>query len=144
MNEVRKDFPHLATCVYLNTAAVGLATPGQALAAGPFYSDGESQGVAGTPEALTLVALSLPLRKGDRVVLAHDEFPSVMQPWLHWQTRGVEVIHVPIGDETQRTEALCAAVQGGAQVLAVSHVHWRTGTRIDLTQLSVCCREYDC
>jgi cysteine desulfurase/selenocysteine lyase len=175
LNEVRKDFPHLASCVYLNTAAVGLASPGQALAAGQFYAGGKSKGMVGAPEwaakaaatttllaelmgvaphtiqftgstteALNLVALSLPLRKGDRVVLADDEFPSVIQAWLHWQARGVEVIHVPIADEMQRTDALCAAVQGGAQVLAVSHVHWRTGTRVDLTQLSVCCREYDC
>ncbi len=43
----------------------------------------------------------------------------------------MELIHVPIASEAERTQALCAAVSDGVRVLAVSHVHWRTGTRVD-------------
>jgi selenocysteine lyase/cysteine desulfurase len=100
--------------------------------------------VGSTTEALNLVALGLPLKRGDRVVVAQDEFPSVIQSWLSWQTRGVEIIHVPIARETERTEALCAAIRPGVRAVAVSHVHWRTGTRVDLHQLGACCQEYDC
>jgi cysteine desulfurase/selenocysteine lyase len=100
--------------------------------------------VGSTTEALNLVALSLPLRRGDKVVFAQDEFPSVIQAWLGWQAEGVEVIQIPIASELERTAALCAAVQAGVRVLAVSHVHWRSGTRVDLEKLSTRCREYDC
>ena len=100
--------------------------------------------VGSTTEALNLVALSLPLKRGDKVVLAQDEFPSVIQAWLSWQNRGVELIQVPVANELERTETLCAAVREGVRVLAVSHIHWRSGTRVDLEKLSAHCRRYDC
>jgi cysteine desulfurase/selenocysteine lyase len=174
-NQVRAAFPHLARCVYLNTAAAGLSWTGQGKAAAEFYDSGKSRGMGGalewaakvtaakwelanlmdvpahtihfvgsTTEALNLVAQSLPLERGDKVVVAEDEFPSVAQSWLSWQKQGVEIIHIPIAHESERTDALCAAVGAGVRVLAVSHVHWRTGTRVDLDRLSERCREYDC
>ena len=64
--------------------------------------------VGSTTEALNLVAQSLPLQRGDKVVVAEDEFPSVVQSWLSWQRQGVELIHVPIAHESERTEmTLC-------------------------------------
>lgn len=100
--------------------------------------------VGSTTEALNLVALSMPLKRGDQVVFAQDEFPSVIQAWLGWQNKGVELVQVPIADEEARTDALCAAVNGGVRALAVSHIHWRTGTRVDLERLSARCRELNC
>jgi cysteine desulfurase/selenocysteine lyase len=100
--------------------------------------------VGSTTEALNLVAQSLPLERGDRVVVAQDEFPSVIHSWLSWRDKGIELLHPEITYEAERTEALCAAVRAGVRALAVSHVHWRTGTRVDLNQLSARCREYDC
>ena len=174
-DQIRAAFPHLARCVYLNTAAAGLSWVGQGKAAAEFYDSVKSKGMGGalqweakvtatkwelsnvldvpthrihfvssTTEALNLVALSLPLKHGDKVVVAQDEFPSVAQSWLSWANRGVELIHVPIATEAERTQALCAAVRDGVRALAVSHVHWRTGTRVDLTQLGERCREYNC
>jgi cysteine desulfurase / selenocysteine lyase len=174
-NQVRAAFPHLARCVYLNTAAAGLSWIGQGKSTAEFYDSGKSKGMGGalewaakvtaakgelanlmdvpahsihfvgsTTEALNLVVQSLPLQRGDRVVLAEDEFPSVAQACLSWQGKGVEIIHVPIAHESERTQSLCDAVRGGVRALAVSHVHWRTGTRVDLDQLSARCRDYDC
>lgn len=100
--------------------------------------------VGSTTEALNLVALSLPLRAGDQIVVAEDEFPSVLQPWIAAQSRGVSLIRVRVPSEAQRTEALCSAVNSGVRALAVSHVHWRTGTSVDLAQLSAVCRKHDC
>jgi len=175
LQKIRSDFPHLARCVYLNTAAAGLSWAGQGNAAAKFYDSTKTLGMGGaaewaahvtaakrelgalmdvspqrihfvgsTTEALNLVALSLPLEHGDAVVIAEDEFPSVVHAWLGWQARGVELIQVPIATEAQRTQTLCKAVRGGVRALAVSHIHWRTGTRVDIEQLSARCREYDC
>jgi cysteine desulfurase / selenocysteine lyase len=174
-NQVRAAFPHLARCVYLNTAAAGLSWSGQGKSAAEFYDSGKSKGMGGalewaakvtaakwelanlmdvpshsihfvgsTTEALNLVAQSLPLERGDRVVVADDEFPSVVQAWLSWQSKGVEIVHVPIAHESERTQLLCEAIGPSVRALAVSHVHWRTGTRVDLDQISARCREYDC
>jgi cysteine desulfurase/selenocysteine lyase len=97
-----------------------------------------------TTEGLNLLALAIPLAVGERVVFAADEFPSVALPWGGRASGGAEVVRVPVDDETRRTDALVAAVERGARVLVVSHVHWRTGTRADLARLSRVCRAADC
>jgi cysteine desulfurase / selenocysteine lyase len=171
---IRDSFPYLAHRVYLNTASVGLSWAGAGQAAAEFYAakaQGTSgmaawtdraeetrrelasllrvpapyvQFVGSTTEALNLVALSMPLGRGDRVVVTEDEFPSVMLPWMSLQRRGIELVRIPVERESERTHALCEAVTDRTRVLAVSHVHWRTGTRVDLEQLSAVCRARDC
>jgi cysteine desulfurase/selenocysteine lyase len=171
---IREAFPYLAQRVYLNTASVGLSWAGAGSAAAEFYDvkaqgtagmaawtdraeetrrelarllcvpAGCVQFVGSTTEALNLIALSMPLGKGDRVVVAEDEFPSVMLPWMSLQSRGTELVRVPVRREFERTQVLCEAVTDRTRVLAVSHVHWRTGTRVDLEQLSAACRARDC
>jgi cysteine desulfurase/selenocysteine lyase len=100
--------------------------------------------VGSTTEALNLVALSLPLSSGDQVVVADDEFPSVVQPWLTLKGKGVEVVRVAIPQETDRTRLLCEAISDSVRVLAVSHVHWRTGTLVDISALQEACKKHDC
>lgn len=174
ISEVREDFPHLTGSVYLNTASAGLSWAGQGYAAAEFYEDkaegigghprwiaradaakaslGRLCGVAptavqfcgSTTEALNLIALSMPLGHGDHVVVAEDEFPSLVQPWITLQRNGVRLDRVSIRSESERTQALCAAVESHTRVLAVSHVHWRTGARVDLRALGAVCRKHDC
>jgi selenocysteine lyase/cysteine desulfurase len=173
-DQIRTSFPHLARNVYLNTASAGLSWAGQGTAAAKFYDVksrgiggspdwtrtseaakaalGELLGVpaqriqfvGSTTEALNLIALAMPLTQGDCVVVAEDEFPSVVQPWITLHNSGVRLKRVPIIREFDRTNSLCAAVDSSTRVLAVSHVHWRTGTRIDLPALSAVCRKHDC
>jgi selenocysteine lyase/cysteine desulfurase len=100
--------------------------------------------VSSTTEGLNAIALGMPLGRGDRVVVADDEFPSAVLPWQSLESRGVQVVRVPIENEAQRSEALAAALDSNTRVLAVSHVHWRTGTRVDLAQLSAVCRRHQC
>jgi cysteine desulfurase / selenocysteine lyase len=172
--QIRASFPHLAQCVYLNTASVGLSWAGEGAAAAEFY-DAKAQGsgamslwaerteatkrllaellnihparlefVSSTTEALNLIALGIPLARGQRVVVAEDEFPSVMLPWTNRIREGVELARVPIGRECDRTQILCEAIDSRTRVLAVSQVHWRTGTRVDLAQLSAACSVHEC
>jgi len=172
--EVRKSFPHLAEGVYLNTASAGLSWIGQGPAAAQFYADkfngiggssewmaradatraalgrlcgvvpGSIQFFGSTTEALNLIALAMPLAQGDCVVVAEDEFPSVVQPWITLHRNGVRLNRVQIRNESERTQALAAAVDSHTRVLAVSHIHWRTGTRVDLSALVAVCRKHDC
>jgi selenocysteine lyase/cysteine desulfurase len=174
-DEIRKAFPHLAHCVYLNTASAGLSWSGQGTAAAKFYDGSKATGIGGqaewtarteearaevgrilgvpaarvgfagsTTEALNLIALAMPLKAGDRVVVADDEFPSVVEPWMTLRSRGLALHRVQISSEVQRTKALCDAIDGRTRTLAVSHVHWRTGTRVDLDALAATCRKHDC
>jgi cysteine desulfurase/selenocysteine lyase len=172
IQEIRARFPFLADSVYLNTAAVGLTpSPPETLtvACGPAVSRGslgrderiasltrtkvqlgDLLGVhvdrisftGSTTEALNLAALGLPLGAGNRVVLAADEFPSVVQPWFALRHKNIEIKRVEIPRESDRTDLLASAVAEGAHVLAVSHVHWRTGTAVNLEKLSAVCRKH--
>lgn len=175
VDEVRAAFPALLRCTYLNTAATGVAWPGQADAVAEFFREHQALGYEGSPlwraraqacraavagvlhveesavefahsttEALNLIASSLPLRRGDRVAFAGDEFPSVMLPWQLRVRDGAELVRVTVDEEAGRTDALVTAVERGTRVLAVSHVHWRTGTRVDLERLHAACRRAGC
>jgi cysteine desulfurase/selenocysteine lyase len=169
---IRRRFPYLDECVYLNTAAAGLTFTGQGAAAAAFYDDVKSKGMNGalawramagevaamlarllctsperigfvgsTTEAINLLARSLPYRPGESVVVAADEFPSVRLPWDRLPGPAPEVVLVPIPREAERTEALLAAIDERTRILAVSHIHWGTGTRVDLKALAARCRK---
>jgi selenocysteine lyase/cysteine desulfurase len=170
IGKIRGSFPFLASAVYLNTATAGLSWLGLDAAAAAFYTAkqrgicgreewgarlAQARGRLGTllgvpprqvsftgsaTESLNLAILGLPLPRGSRIAVASDEFPSVLQPSLLLRERGVELVSVPVARESERSAALAAAVAAGARALAVSHVHWRTGTRVDLELLSAECR----
>jgi cysteine desulfurase / selenocysteine lyase len=171
IERVRRDFPFLNETIYLNTAAAGISWSGLGSAAARFYDRMLSQGydgreewraiasrvqgalaklmnvepesigfVGSTTEALNLVAHALPVKSGDRVVFAEDEFPSLRMALGVLGSRGADLRPVRIDAEARRTDRLCEAA-GGASIVGVSHVHWCTGSRVDLQRLSERCRE---
>jgi selenocysteine lyase/cysteine desulfurase len=94
-----------------------------------------------TSEALNLVAHSIDWRRGDEIVLAADEFPSVMLCFGPAAAAHASLRKVPIATEGERESRLLAALTPSTRLLAVSHVHWTTGTRLDLQKLGAACRE---
>jgi selenocysteine lyase/cysteine desulfurase len=94
-----------------------------------------------TTEALNVVAHGVPLKPKDQVILCEDEFPSVLTAWSPAALAGAELIRVPISAERSRTEALLARITERTRVVCLSHVHWCTGTRIDLDRIVSASRE---
>ncbi|HVS75410.1 MAG TPA: aminotransferase class V-fold PLP-dependent enzyme, partial [Steroidobacteraceae bacterium] len=165
----RGFFPFVKEAVYLNTATAGLAWKGLGDASAAFYEAklrgicGRSEWVAtvararaalagllsveaeavsftgSATEALNLACLGLPLPPGSRIAVAADEFPSVWQACLTLRKSGIDVKAVEIPRESDRSAALAEAA-AGAQALAVSHVHWRTGTCVDIERIGAACR----
>lgn len=168
LQSARSSFPFVERALYLNTATAGLSWQGLGAASAAFYEAklrgicGRSEWVAtaartrnrlaallgvdegavsftgSATEALNLACLGLPLPPGSRIAIAADEFPSVWQACLSLRKAGIESSAVEIPRESDRTAALIEAA-AHAQVLAVSHVHWRTGTCVDLEQLAAAC-----
>ncbi|WP_454825756.1 aminotransferase class V-fold PLP-dependent enzyme [Paraburkholderia xenovorans] len=93
-----------------------------------------------TTHAFNLVAHSIALESEDEIVLAADEHPSVCEPWLNSPQCAHRVRVVDVQDESSREALLLAAITPRTRVLAVSHVHSRTGTRLDLQTLAAECR----
>lgn len=105
----------------------------------------EADQVALIPSAsygMAVVAQNLPLRPGQKIVVAEAQFPSNVYPWLSLaQQRGVELQFVPMpaeGRERARhwNEALLEAIDERTALLALGHIHWATGSVFDLQRLS--------
>ncbi|HET7753976.1 MAG TPA: aminotransferase class V-fold PLP-dependent enzyme [Anaeromyxobacteraceae bacterium] len=101
----------------------------------------------GASHGLLAIALSLPWRAGDRVVLFEGEFPANVTPWL----RAAELFQVrPVflrardleGDAAAGLEALERELRGGARVVAVSAVQFQTGARMPLEEMSRLCHRH--
>ena len=103
--------------------------------------------VSNTSEAVSLVALGIELRPGDRVVINDGEYPANVYPWHEACRRvGAELVSVPEvtsddGHTLVREDDLIAACDHPkTKLLAVSHVQWGTGQRMDAKRLGTFCR----
>ncbi len=89
--------------------------------------------VGPTSLALSFVAAGLPLRKGDNILVYHDDYPSNVYPWMALAARGVEVRLMNIR-ELGRIRAI--DVQGqtdeNTRLVALASCHFVTGFRPDV------------
>lgn len=88
--------------------------------------------VPNTSAGLNLVAAGLDWRPGDEVVVFDRDFPANVQPWLRLSRRGVAPRWVPMRDGRHETSDVEAALSPRTRLVAVSHVSFLTGSRIDL------------
>lgn len=112
---------------------------------------------ATTSSALTIVAQSYPWKRGDGVIAPLGEFPSNAWPWKALASRGVFFREVPLWDghksgaaawETKPPSArvdpearLLDAIGPATRIVAVSHVRFQDGLRLDLDRLAAGCKE---
>ena len=92
--------------------------------------------------AVNVIAQGLHWEKGDNVVVAAQEFPSNLYPWLKLRERGVE-IRLAEPDEfcalpLKQYADLC---DEHTRLIAVSHVQAGTGFRTNLWELGSFCRQ---
>jgi len=80
---------------------------------------------------------------GDNVVIPVDdlEFPSVVLPALRRERDGVEVRRVPHEGWDIAPEEIAALVDARTRLVFLSHVSYRTGTRIDLERAAALIRQ---
>lgn len=100
-----------------------------------------------TTQGISAIAVSLPWRAGDRVVLCRGEFPTNVTPWLQ-AARAHDLTPVwldapdplrPPGDFLDRLQA---ALAGGARLVALSAVAFQTGVRLPLGAIAALCHEH--
>ncbi len=87
------------------------------------------------------VAISLPWKPGDRVLLFRGEFPANVTPWLRVaEAFGLEPVMLDgrlfVDDEARALDALKEALEPGAALVAVSAVQFQTGLRVPLRAMS--------
>jgi len=102
---------------------------------------------SGTSRGLGDLALSLPWRSGDRIVLFDREFPANVSPWQRAaELFGLDLDFVDmaraIEDPSSVLEQTEALLKRGARLVAVSAVQFQTGLLMPLAELSALCHRY--
>lgn len=95
-----------------------------------------------TSFGLNLAARMLPFERGDIVIVSDREFPANVFPWRQLGDRGVTLELLPVTAEGWPDEALMVERMQDRRVraLAVSHVQFHNGYRVDLGRLGAAAR----
>lgn len=88
--------------------------------------------VQNTSAGIHLVADGLDWQPGDEVVVFDRDFPANVRPWQRLARHGVSLSWVPMRDGGYDLADLAAAITTATRLIAVSHVNFATGFRIDL------------
>ena len=100
--------------------------------------------VRNTSDALSTVANGLAWKPGDNIVTFSREFPSNIYPWLRLRDAfGVEVRMCAERDGRIDIEELESLIDQRTRVVAISHVQYASGFRMDLQRLGRRARQHD-
>jgi cysteine desulfurase/selenocysteine lyase len=87
-----------------------------------------------TSYGINVAANSLPVTSGGNMVLWDMEFPGNLYPWLKQRSRGAEIRW--LSGLKAHTSAFEKAIDSRTVVVAISHVNWLNGFRVDLEEIS--------
>ena len=94
-----------------------------------------------TAEGLNILSRGLPWKSGDNVVVADQEHPNNVLPWLNLKHLGVEVRIVSAQDYRLPVNLIWSGVDHRTRAIAVSSVQYCSGYRINLLELGGRCHE---
>ena len=93
-----------------------------------------------TAHGLSLLAQGLDWKPGDNVVGADGEYPANVYPWMALQARGVDFRRVQPIDGRVTCDAVMSLVDDRTRVVALSHVQFWNGYRLDVEAIGAECR----
>lgn len=96
--------------------------------------------VQNTSHGLSQVALGLDWRPGDNLVVPALEFPSNNLCWLQLEAAGVEVRKVQAQAGQIRPADIRPCIDQHTRLVAVSHVQFWSGFRVDVSGIAELCR----
>lgn len=88
-----------------------------------------------TSHAMSILANGLSLLPGSEVVVADDEFPGIVYPWIPLERDGIHLIRIHPAGETFTATDYIDAFTANTKVVIVSWVHWCSGAKIDIDQI---------
>ncbi len=95
---------------------------------------------------MATVAKNVPLSSGEEVLVAGEQFPSNVYPWMRLcQEKGatVNIVSPPVSSPRGKmwNEKILEAITTKTKVVALSHCHWADGTIFDLIAIRKRSRE---
>ncbi len=104
----------------------------------------DAAGVALVPAAsygIATAVANLPLRAGQTVVVAADQFPSNLHPWTAAAAAaGATVVTATPGPDGDLTAAFLAAIDARTAVVACAQCRWTDGALVDLVRVGAAAR----
>ena len=98
--------------------------------------------VGPTSLGLSFVAAGLNFRKGDNVLIYHDDYPSNVYPWMALAQKGVEVRLLNIKNYGAiRTIDVMGQVDENTKLVALASCHFISGFRIEIDAIGKFLRE---
>jgi selenocysteine lyase/cysteine desulfurase len=98
--------------------------------------------VESTTHGLEIVAATVPLGRGDKVLVGDTEFLGLAVPWVPRQERdGFHIEVVPNRGGRLLVDDFARAADGHARLILLSSVQWSSGYRADLAAFSALARE---
>ncbi len=94
-----------------------------------------------TSTSLSIIALCLNFKAGDRVLIPRDEFPSNRYVWQNLQRQGVECTFFDIPNDQPLVEVLEKQDLNNVRLISVSLVSYITGKKHDLKSFGEFCRK---
>ena len=94
-----------------------------------------------TAAGINTAALSLPLRRGDNVLVLDGDYPANIYPWMNLAHRGVLTKIVPQRNGGLDLDLLVSRIDARTRVIALSTVMFATGFRNDLQAVGRLCHE---
>ena len=100
---------------------------------------GDADGVAIVPSVsygIAVAAANVPVRKGQKITILEDQFPSNVYTWRELAARsGAKLVTVPRPRDHDWTRALLEEIDADTAVVAVPNCHWTDGSLVDLTRV---------
>src|SRR5216683_917236 len=93
-----------------------------------------------TAHGVSLLAQGLDWKAGDNVVGALGEYPANVYPWKALETRGVHFRQAKPIDGRLSPDSVFAMVDARTRVVALSHVEFWNGFRLDIATIGAECR----
>jgi len=93
-----------------------------------------------TAHGISLLAQGLDWKQGDNVVGARGEYPANVYPWMAQAAKGVELRQVQPQGGRILPEQVFALVDARTRVVALSHVEFWNGFRVDIEAIGAECR----
>lgn len=98
---------------------------------------------------MATVAKNLPIKKGGEIIIAGEQFPSNVYPWMRFSQDhdcNLNIIQPPT-DFKHRGEKwnqqILEAISADTILISLGSVHWTDGTRFDLKRIGKRAREND-
>ncbi len=90
---------------------------------------------------LHILANGIPWKRGDEIILMHNDFPADILPWLALEREGVVIHQIQARKQVLQPEELLENITKQTKLLCIPHVHTFTGVVLDVERFSEICKD---